>query len=257
MHAAIHRPAVTVLELAQHQAGRAHEGDAQHQLATSLGAILSAAISVESKVFDTWVQLIEPPLRGDSGAPVGRYVLPGALQAALAQLLPLDSPSVAADQRLAVLFRHVFRAGLDRGAEPIASWIALRKLRNALAHFRPTWSTKQSREADYEEKSPIPKGLLDRVPELRTSAGIDEISGVPPAFPMVALTAPVANWSAKTAKQMFDFVDEAESYWANNGYRQKDFYDRHPDALPGAPEPFKVSDRLDLGDQGKPSPDQR
>jgi len=235
LHAATHRPAVTVLDFARDQADRAHEGVSRQQSATSLGAILSSAIAVESKVFDLWVELIEPPLKGDSGAPVGSYVMPGALQAALAELLPLDSRNVAADKRLDVLFRHIFRADLDRGAEPYSSWVTLRDLRNALAHFRPTWSTKEAREDEFKEKTPTPRGLLDRVPHLRELAGTDEATGMTPPFPMVALIAPVAQWAVTTAENMFDFVDQAESQWVSNGYRQDDFYDGHPDTVPGSP----------------------
>ena len=80
------------------------------------------------------------------------------------------------------------------GAEPVQSFNLLRRLRNALVHFKPEWS----HELDDHKK--MGQRLIDHGLRLHPS-----ISNPDDAFPLGCMSHGVADWAVKTAA---DFLRE-------------------------------------------------
>lgn len=202
------------LELCESEDEKIHD-------AAAMATIQISATAIEAVILDMWHRIVEPPLKGPDGSPVGEYVLPTSLVELLVTWMPLSSRTTRIEDRLSALYRHVFRSSMPKGQEPFQLWQDLMKLRNSIVHYRPFAAVADNRSQTFEAEVSVPRSLVNRFPFLSPKSGSNE---EPPPWPSSALVPEIASWACETAEAMFVRLEEDEEIWAQNGYCDPSFY---------------------------------
>ena len=204
--ASVARSAHHLLEVAKAQYQLVDDDSETERDGLLLGSIITAAASIEARVYEVWSTVIEPPL--DVGP--WTYVISEPARLLAFEHSPLSDQRTSAVSRVQMLARVLNVTPPELGSEPLQSWNVLRQVRNAIVHPRPSIATQLVDGGDWSftpHRDSLISGLNARLPAKIFEA--DEDFGMP-SWSLGFLEAVVAEFAIETAIGVFNFLYEMQ-----------------------------------------------